>query len=133
MEDFGELTATLLQAICAKLKIPDKKLSTQANAILRSYGWPGNVRELLNCLEKLAVMTGSVEIKPNHLTVLQIPLQQLEHYGAGRMASDSDGQTEKARIIEVLHQTGGNRSVAARLLGIHRSTLYEKLKRYHIG
>lgn len=133
MEDFGELTATLLQAICNKLKIPDKRLSAQAHAILRSYSWPGNVRELLNCLEKLAVMTGSVEIKPNHLTVLQIPLQQLEHYGTERMASESDGQTEKAKIIEILHQTGGNRSVAARLLGIHRSTLYEKLKKYHIG
>lgn len=133
MEDFSELASILLQAVCAKLKIPAKKLSAQTNAILRSYSWPGNVRELLNCMEKLAVMTGAVEIKPSHLTVLQIPLQQHDNQDNGPLASEAERQTEKEKIVEILRQADGNRTVAARLLGIHRSTLYEKLKKYDLG
>lgn len=104
-------------------------LTNEAEDALASYRWPGNIRELKNTIWRAAILAEGRPIKPTHLGLVQpapptaapapIPYQPrtLEH-------------AERELIREALAASGGNRTHASRILGIARSTLLEKLKRY---
>jgi DNA-binding NtrC family response regulator len=97
---------------------------------LRAHAWPGNVRELKNTLASAAAFVENGVLEPQHLRFLTPACESaIERLPLG-------GQTlqciERAAIKQTLEQTGGNKSNAARVLGIAVSTLYEKLKKYAI-
>jgi DNA-binding NtrC family response regulator len=95
------------------------------------HTWPGNVRELRNAVERAALVAGSGVVR-------------LEHLSLGGTGSSGSAETdhgpedlslqslEASHIRRVIRRTGGNRSHAARLLGVNRTTLYSKLRRYGI-
>jgi len=98
---------------------------------LRTYAWPGNVRELRNTIERAALFAGGGLIRPEQL--------HLEPRAA--LVSPAKGPTlplpsfkikdvERTLIEKVVNDCAGNRSLAARQLGINRTTLYNKLKDY---
>ena len=93
---------------------------------LLSWTWPGNVRELRNALERAVLLAEGGEILPEHL----FP----ENHAAPKRAAASSERSlrgmERALIEQVLSESGGNRSEAARVLGVNRATLYNKLKAY---
>ena len=99
--------------------------------LLKSYPWPGNVRELENAVER-----GIILMRGEQLTEKSLPLS-LQKYGAGSERLD-DGRpaslqdAEKALIVQTLGDTGGNKSEAARRLGITRKTLQNKLHKYDL-
>jgi DNA-binding NtrC family response regulator len=103
------------------------KISSQAKKLLLSHEWPGNVRELKNCVERAVVMGDGKVIQPEDLPhnvrtdgkVLPMPLESLE-------------QREEDHIIRVLRHSGWNKSDAARILGITRQTLDNKIEKYKI-
>ncbi|MEW6754171.1 MAG: sigma 54-interacting transcriptional regulator [Candidatus Latescibacterota bacterium] len=101
-------------------------VSEEALSILMAYDFPGNVRELENIVEHAFVLCGGGIIEPAHLPRAVLP--------AGDSVPSSTGGTVKlkeiqgALIAEVLRRTAGNRTQAARILGIHKSTLYRKVK-----
>jgi DNA-binding NtrC family response regulator len=103
-------------------------LTRAAQDALRAYRWPGNIRELKNTLWRAAILAGSAPIDAIHLG--------LPGDGASTPSAPASlgvrplEQTERDAIRIALDATSGNRSAAAKALGIARSTLLEKLKRY---
>jgi len=103
------------------------ELRPAAVEILTGYDWPGNVRELENAVERALVVTRGPVLDEEAFSFL----------GRRRVGvAPSGGQTleevEKAHILSVWEQCEGNHSKAARVLGIDRTTLYAKLKRYGV-
>ncbi len=104
-----------------------KKISSKAKRLLESYDWPGNVRELRNCVDRAVVLGDGKVIQPEDLPytfrkggqVIPAPLERLDHM-------------EEDHIVRVLRYTNWNKSDAARILGITRQTLDNKIKRYTI-
>jgi two-component system response regulator HydG len=93
-----------------------------------SYGWPGNVRELENTIEHAVVLA-----RGSALEVVDLPGPLLDRPAAGAPAQDKTIVKNEARLLrEVLEGCNWNKTVAATRLGISRSTLYEKIKKYQL-
>ena len=102
-----------------------KSVSPDAMRLLESYQWPGNVRELRNAVEKMSVLSSSGEIG-----VDDVPDEMKRDVTMTLSVSGTLGETEKAKILAVLEEVGGNRTKAAERLGISRRTIYRKLEEY---
>jgi len=106
-------------------------VSPEALAILTAYSWPGNVRELENAVERAVAFARGARIIPEDL-----PERVRTSGGAATIIARSSAnrltlqELEREYIIETLRQTGGNKTRAAELLGLDRSTLYRKLDEY---
>ena len=105
------------------------RVSSPAVAALRAYDWPGNVRELKNVITTALAMVDGAMLEMRHLMFPGSARRQpsLDDLPLGGRTLD---HVERAAIRQTLEQVGGNRSKAARMLGIAPSTLYEKIKRY---
>jgi two-component system, NtrC family, response regulator AtoC len=124
------------------------QLSSNAMKALMTYDWPGNVRELENCLER-AVALGDqrvleVDDLPPSIAHSEIQIQASSEFSGRDDLQGSDVQgndtratdledIERATIERVFSQVKGDKTLAGRMLGISRATLYRKLKRYNIG
>ena len=110
-------------------------VTSQALNLLCAYPWPGNVRELKNVLERATILAKGTFIAPKDLP-LELRQNKTEKLVFPEETwLDKDGlyslaDVERTYILKVLQQKGGNKSKAARILGISRSTLREKLNRY---
>lgn len=136
LDDLPALTKTLLADICIGLGIPGKELAALALERLQGYRWPGNVRELRNVLERASIVAGpSAVIQAEHIllnTPTIAPIALTRETPAGNLyAAVSD--VERIALIDALQKAGGNKVVAARTLGISRSTLYTKLKQLNVS
>jgi transcriptional regulator with PAS, ATPase and Fis domain len=100
------------------------RLSEGALDALLAHRWPGNIRELRNVLESAAILCDDGVIEMRHL-----PLQAV---AAAPAASDDLAGIERRKIEDVLRRTDGNKSKCARLLGLTRTQLYVRLRRYGI-
>jgi len=106
---------------------PISGISEEAMGAIMAYNWPGNVRELVNCIESCVVMargkTIEVESLPDYLTYKTIDAE-----------TDMEGgmlqELERKTITEVLVNTGGDKTKAAKVLGIGLRTLYRKVEKY---
>jgi transcriptional regulator with PAS, ATPase and Fis domain len=97
-------------------------LADEARDVLLAHTWPGNVRELRNVLERAAILCDDGVIEPRHLSL---------HAKARPAAPPNDlGAMERQTIENVLRQTDGNKAKAARQLGLTRTQLYVRLRRY---
>ena len=116
----------LTKALLAQIGFGHLKVTQEALTILSAYAWPGNVRELRNVLLRAAHQTLGHQMTPEALpnditgTPAVLPVPQ----------GGSLKETEQELIRQALTETGGNIAQAATQLGIHRATLYRKLKRY---
>jgi transcriptional regulator with PAS, ATPase and Fis domain len=90
---------------------------------MQNYSWPGNVRQLQHMLERLSILAPGGRIDEAAVT------QAIEMTEPRENASDTLADTETEQIRRVLTVTGGNKSKAAKILGIERKTLYRKLER----
>ena len=112
-----------------------KGLSPEAADRLSSYAWPGNVRELRNAIERAVALT-----QHENITVDDLP-ERIRAYKVSHVLVASQdpeelvnlAEVEKRYIARVLGAVGGNKSTAARILGIDRTTLYKKLQQYKIS
>jgi two-component system NtrC family response regulator len=110
---------------------PARRFHPEVPHLLREYGWPGNVRELENVVERGVIVCQGGEVEPEHLPLQQI-LREEDLVARATRTRMSLADLEAAYIRQVLRLTAGNKSEAARILGIHRKTLLEKRKRYGI-
>ncbi|MFZ9092334.1 MAG: helix-turn-helix domain-containing protein, partial [Planctomycetaceae bacterium] len=103
---------------------------------MQQHDWPGNVRELVNVIERAVVLC-----RGDAITVGELPekMRAQDLPSAGVTASLNSGslktaltRPERDLIIQALESTGWNRQKTARLLGINRTTLYKKMKKYEI-
>ncbi|MBI2354623.1 MAG: sigma 54-interacting transcriptional regulator [Deltaproteobacteria bacterium] len=117
--DIPLLISHFLEEIGATLNKGEFQVSEEARQILANYYWPGNVRELRNALESAMVRCQGGIVRPEHLPKHLCPSPSLP--------------LDKAQfIVSALDATGGNKSKAARLLGLDRSTLYRMMRQYKI-
>jgi len=107
---------------------PVPRFSDKALRALRDYDWPGNVRELENIVHRVVVMTDDEFIDVPDLPSL-MRFSAVRGYGLDRTLSEIEAE----HIQRVLSSTGGNKTTAAKILGIDRKTLREKLKQYKIN
>jgi two-component system, NtrC family, response regulator AtoC len=128
--DIVLLAQHLVQKIAGRGGKPVPVISADAARKLVSYDWPGNVRELENCIERAVAMCGGREIEPSHL-----PAKVLNHQPARIELSTSDAATmitldemERRYVRQVLASVNGNKTHAARVLGIDRRSLYRRLE-----
>jgi transcriptional regulator with PAS, ATPase and Fis domain len=144
LEDLEPLADALLDDIARRSGLPHKALTSDAMELLARHGWPGNIRELRNVLEQAALMTDDLVLGARHLSlapaVTQAPPARSvadaappARAGAAPAAAprkplpQAIAELEMRAIREALVTTGGNKLAAAKLLGISRATLYEKL------
>ena len=115
---------------CARLRKPAKGITTRALASLMRHDWPGNARELENTIQSMIILTETdmldVDVLPPGLAT--------ETAGPGRAVEMIEPQSleeiEAYFIAKTLRETQGNRATAAEILGIDKSTLWRKIKRY---
>jgi DNA-binding NtrC family response regulator len=101
----------------------------EALDMLCSYAWPGNVRELRNVIERAVILCRHGRISVEHFI---LPVQQTVQGSHRQNESTTLAEAEQIHIMKVLSMAGGNRTRAAQLLGIARSTLNEKIKLYNL-
>jgi len=125
-EDIETIASHLLSGLAADVGKKLTGLSPEAAEALRAYTWPGNVRELRNVLGRAAALSDGGVIQAKDLFLSQ-----------GKRSSTLDGlsgktleEIEKAAIKVTLRAVDGNKTAAAKALGIAYSTLYEKMKKY---
>ena len=134
-EDIPLLARHFLDKLAKKLKRPVKRLTPRALELLMQFNWPGNVRELENEIERALTLAGEdAEIKESYLSEkLTGTLENQAPSGLdGATLQEVTEQIERQMVTRALRQTGGNRSQAARNLGLTRQGLLNKIARYEI-
>lgn len=126
--DIPLLAAHLLPAIAQRMGRTNKILVPAVLESLARYSWPGNVRELINALEYAVALSPGRRIRPEDL-----PPEISGGAGRYRRARLPRPDRERELIEDALRRTQGNRSAAARLLGMNRVTLYRKLKKHALS
>jgi len=122
-EDIPLLAEHFLARFRQETKKEVEHISREALDLMMLYDWPGNVRELENAVERAVVVGKSKNIQPEDLPISSDP----EICGQGSLQD-----MEKAHIQHVLKQNNWNITRSAHVLGIDRSTLYKKLRRYNL-
>ena len=129
-EDIPCLLETFIERTRLKTGKEISGVSKEALELLYFYHWPGNVRELINFVEYAFVLCPGKTILPQHLPALLTPPDQ-QTYSRADVRQHSTGD-ERESILKALMATGGNKSQAARLLGISRVTLWKRIKKHQI-
>ncbi len=138
-EDIPLLVEHFLKTFAAKNKRTVRGITPRAMDLLVRYDWPGNVRELENVMERAVIL-----LRGEYLTEAELPLHLQKAAASAPLTSQRErgledeepapsmtlAEMERRLIVQVLEETGGNKSEAARRLGITRRTLKLKLKKY---
>ena len=131
--DIIPIARYLLNNMAKEATLPEVQLEKRAEHILKKYDWQGNVRELSNVLERalssLERDTIQVSDLPFYITRGALP-NQIPSPSSIREAQEA---VEKEGIMFALEETDYNKAKAARMLGIHRTLLYKKMKKYRIA
>jgi two-component system response regulator FlrC len=123
-DDIGVLTHHFTKKYGPSDVRPDADTIT----LLERYGWPGNVRELENLIHRAFALRGRLKITPSDLFDHTVETND----SSGLQAGQSVDEMERKLIMTTLEQTNGNRTHAARLLGISLRTLRNKLRDYRV-
>ncbi len=134
LEDVEELACARIRSLALENERGTPTLSTDALALLENYSWPGNVRELHNVVARASLFADEALIEPEHLELGRPPGESRPFLdrAPGTGPTPSLRQAEEELIRRAVAACGGNRSRAARELGIHRATLHNKMRLYGI-
>ncbi|WP_050616190.1 sigma-54-dependent Fis family transcriptional regulator [Bacillus testis] len=149
-DDIPHLAKMFINKFSSELGIRVTGIEKEAMDALTAHEWPGNVRELENVIRRAVYLLEGEQIKlkdlPEHISHMTVPYAKLTtaieaeeaeyipilSEGEPEVAGSSLEDRERQLIIGTLQQTNGNRSKAAKLMGMGRSTLYEKMNRLGI-
>ena len=154
-EDIAPLVALFVKRYAQQMDRPEPQITSEALARLRNFHWPGNVRQLQNAIEYAVVLARESVITEESLPpelllpealrepILPSPSPTASAGGHDHRAGEPHptdlestnlnlDDRERRAILQALAQTHGNKLKAAKVLGIHRPTLYNKMKRYGI-
>jgi PAS domain S-box-containing protein len=131
-EDIPLLTEAFIERLRLKTRKPISGISKEAMETLLQYRWSGNVRELLNSLEYAFVLCREGDILPQHLPAplaqrLVSPPRTMRNRGPAGKVEDMES------LLRALEEAGGNKSAAARLLGVSRVTIWKRMKKHHLA
>lgn len=124
-EDILPLAEFFMRHFSEKHRKPIRGFNSLAAVSLQKYPWPSNIRELKNCIQRAVLLSADGWIS---LEGLNLDLT----VGREETASLSEEEKEKRLLLKTLEEAEGNRARTARMLGISRTSLYEKLKKYRI-
>ncbi len=133
-EDIPKLCDHFLGLLARENSVPPKRLSPPALKALLAYRWPGNVRQLRNALETALFVSGGDTIGPADLPV-EVTREVLPPTSSEPIplpASRTLTEIERDAIRDALAKTGGNKTLASKLLGIGLRTMHRKVKEYGI-
>jgi two-component system, NtrC family, response regulator AtoC len=140
IEPFARL---FLSEFCKQLGQPEPFLSAPALAALQAYSWPGNVRELKNVIERTVLIAGTEPIRREHILLDPVAFESDQ---APALPSENDNAhgvddgdrleipagDERQRLMQALEECGGNQTRAAKLLGISRRTLINRIEQWQL-
>jgi DNA-binding NtrC family response regulator len=126
VEDVPVLVESILMSLSKPIGV-----SAETMKILETYDWPGNIRELRNVIESAAAIVDGDQIEPRHLMFFK-PRRRDPTMEKLPLAGKTLESIERNAIQQTLQQCGGNKTKAAKQLGISPSTLYEKVKKYKL-
>jgi two-component system response regulator HydG len=134
-EDIPLLAQYFMTRFAEKNRKPVKQITPQAMDRLLKHPWPGNVRELMNSIERAVVLSRSEYLDEQDLPTgarQDLSEEQVSPAAASLPPDLPLDEVEKATILKTLESVKGNKSEAARRLGITRRTLHKKLKKYGV-
>lgn len=136
-DDIELLARAFLQKFVTRTGRVIKGFTDDAMQLLREYNWPGNVRELQNTIERTVILCRNELVRPSDIQLSGLasrsqPAAAVDRSSSGAYRELSMADVEQEHILATLEHTGWNKSKASQILGIERSTLDRKLKRYHV-
>ena len=140
-DDVLLLTEHFLALLSVRLGKGTPRLTPEAREAICSHSWPGNIRELQNAVERALILSEDGLLTRAHFSLPAL-LPELENHEPGPIegspaTTPMDGtslpEVERTLIAEALRTTGGNKSRAARMLGLSRSQLYTRLRRLGVA
>jgi transcriptional regulator with PAS, ATPase and Fis domain len=138
LSDIEALCEAMLEQIALRSGMPQRELEPAALDVLKTYDWPGNVRELRNVLERVAMLSERLHLgAADFVAVLPVGPSATRRGGmasrGARPLADVVAEVERATILTALRAAGGKKAGAARMLGISRSKLYDKMSELNIA
>jgi len=137
-QDIAALARVFHEEACVEMRRSISGISEDAIQALENHSWPGNVRELRNVIRRAVLKAPGTRLERDTIAqAIGTPQESATDPVAGsakrslkEIAGSATDEAERLAIIEALNQTDGNKTEAARLLGIDRKVLYSKRKRY---
>lgn len=126
-EDIILLADHYLTLFTRKYNKEPKQISNEALKKMENYNWPGNVRELQHTMERTVIMGSRLVIHPDDIVIYNSATEPADSLNLGNYNLD---EVEKMIIRKVLRKASGNISIAARELGLTRTSLYRRLEKY---
>ncbi len=143
LEDILPLSNYFIQKYGRSFDKRVTSISQKALKVMMDYDWPGNVRELENVIERAVLVCKGLLIEPQDLPEqLLVSLKDIEkdsgqlsvaHKAPEANMLSNKEQREYSELITILHESGGNLSEAAKMLGVSRPTIYRKIKKYGLN
>jgi len=136
--DILVLAQGFLEELGSSIGRPAAGISEDASAVLLAHTWPGNVRELRNAIERALILCHGGLITRDHLplSVMPAPATSIREAASGDADFPLGGvqfeEVARELVEKALLESGGNKSRAAKLLGLSRGRLYSLLRRYHL-
>jgi len=135
-EDIRPLVECFLADFTAKEGLEPKTMTEEALDLLMQHDWPGNVRELKNLVERLVILTPSDVITAKDILPLTLKTEREKFFPERKSASDTlkDARMDFERnyILKKLEENEGNISKTAEAIGMERSNLHKKLKKFKV-
>ncbi|MFJ5759191.1 helix-turn-helix domain-containing protein [Neobacillus sp. NPDC093182] len=127
MEDLPELIQLFLQEFASKYKKPVPNIVPEVMVTFMHLPWNDNIRQLKNTIERLVILADG-----NQITSAQLPSELVKQAHRPHFSETAPGLhgDERSNIFQALQKTYGNKSAAAKLLGISRVTLNNKIEKY---
>ncbi|WP_339369241.1 sigma-54 interaction domain-containing protein [Paenibacillus elgii] len=140
-EDIPSLVQTFVRQFALQYQKPVPQLDPEVMLAFSNYDWPGNINELMSVVERCLILSENERITmtnlPPHLQKeqphLDKPKAEQPDQQLRILKTRNTEEEEKSLIEDALAKTLGNKSAAAKLLGISRGTLYNKMKELHLG
>ncbi len=128
-EDIIQLSEHFLEQFCADAGRRTLGISPEARKRLQAHAWPGNVRELRNLMERVAFLAGEDRVEVDDLAFILSPGDDSPFEPTADMGlTDATKHFQREYIRRAIKRVKGNMSEAARLMGLHRSNLYRKMR-----
>ena len=133
-EDIPLIASHLLQSLCRDFGLAAKGISPEVMKIFQNHDWPGNVRELSNILERTLTLLDERDemIHVEHLPLFFRSLSTHSERSQPRILKDLRATSERDAVLHAIRAANNNKNEAARILGIHRTALYKKMKKLNL-
>jgi transcriptional regulator with PAS, ATPase and Fis domain len=130
--DIMQIAWHLLKQMAQEANLGEFSIEREARTVLKNYRWPGNVRELLNVLERTMSAINGKTIRSQDLPFYL--LHRPSKFSDNKVSplKELQARAEKDSIRYALDKSGNNKASAARMLGIHRTLLYKKMRKYDL-